>query len=103
MPSRKASAHQPATPDLPFAKSKWPLTLVGRTKVPHGRISAPVTLGKRWLRLSKGPGPMTHQQTAAPLTRQGSISALALATIAFAVNFWAWGLLTPLGPAYQEL
>jgi len=31
------------------------------------------------------------------------IRALALATVAFAVNFWAWGLLSPLGPVYKEL
>ena len=29
--------------------------------------------------------------------------ALALATIGFAVNFWAWSLLSPLAPHYQEL
>jgi NNP family nitrate/nitrite transporter-like MFS transporter len=29
--------------------------------------------------------------------------ALALATLGFAVNFWAWSLLSPLAPRYQEL
>ena len=29
--------------------------------------------------------------------------ALALATVAFTVNFWAWSLLSPLAPTYQEL
>jgi NNP family nitrate/nitrite transporter-like MFS transporter len=29
--------------------------------------------------------------------------ALALATAGFAVNFWAWSLLSPLAPRYQEL
>ena len=29
--------------------------------------------------------------------------ALALATVGFAVNFWAWSLLSPLAPRYQEL
>jgi NNP family nitrate/nitrite transporter-like MFS transporter len=28
---------------------------------------------------------------------------LALATLGFAVNFWAWALLSPLGPRYKEL
>src|SRR5512133_1320314 len=28
--------------------------------------------------------------------------ALALATLGFAVNFWAWSLLSPLAPRYQE-
>jgi NNP family nitrate/nitrite transporter-like MFS transporter len=28
---------------------------------------------------------------------------LALATVGFAVNFWAWALLSPLGPRYKEL
>jgi len=27
---------------------------------------------------------------------------LTLATIGFAVNFWAWALLSPLGPLFQE-
>lgn len=37
-------------------------------------------------------------------TRTGSATvALVLATVAFAVNFWAWALLSPLGPVYQEL
>ena len=27
---------------------------------------------------------------------------LALATLGFAVNFWAWALLSPLGPRFKE-
>ena len=27
---------------------------------------------------------------------------LALATVGFAVNFWAWALLSPLGPLFRE-
>lgn len=34
---------------------------------------------------------------------KGRTAALALATAGFAVSFWAWGLLSPLGPYYQEL
>ncbi|MEV0146044.1 MULTISPECIES: MFS transporter [unclassified Nonomuraea] len=33
----------------------------------------------------------------------GRTKALILATTAFAVNFWAWALLSPLGPVYKEL
>lgn len=33
----------------------------------------------------------------------GAGRALALATLALAVNFWAWNLLGPLAPAYREL
>ncbi|MEV0590743.1 MFS transporter [Nonomuraea cavernae] len=43
---------------------------------------------------------------AVPLIREqtrGRTTALALATAAFAVNFWAWALLSPLGPVYKEL
>ncbi|WP_055481453.1 MFS transporter [Sphaerimonospora mesophila] len=41
---------------------------------------------------------------AAPETRKGGrTAALVLATAGFAVNFWAWALLSPLGPAYKEL
>lgn len=35
--------------------------------------------------------------------RPGAGRALALATVALAVNFWAWNLLGPLAPSYQEL
>jgi MFS transporter, NNP family, nitrate/nitrite transporter len=35
--------------------------------------------------------------------RSGSTRALVLATLALAVNFWAWNLLGPLAPAYREL
>ncbi len=33
----------------------------------------------------------------------GRTRALVLATAAFAVNFWAWALLSPLGPTYKDL
>ena len=36
-------------------------------------------------------------------SRKGAGRALALATWALAVNFWAWNLLGPLGPTYREL
>ncbi|MEU9884795.1 MFS transporter [Sphaerisporangium sp. NPDC051011] len=39
----------------------------------------------------------THTATA------GRSHALVLATAGFAVNFWAWALLSPLGPTYKEL
>jgi NNP family nitrate/nitrite transporter-like MFS transporter len=42
------------------------------------------------------PPPATGTSTA------GRITALCLATAAFAVNFWAWALLSPLGPVYQR-
>ena len=41
-----------------------------------------------------------HDPAAPP---RGAAGALALATLAFAVNFWAWALLAPLAPRYQEL
>ncbi|KWW97668.1 MFS transporter [Carbonactinospora thermoautotrophica] len=36
------------------------------------------------------------------MTRDRTL-ALVLATVAFAVNFWAWGLLSPLAPVYRDL
>ena len=33
----------------------------------------------------------------------GPVLMLTLATIGFAVNFWAWALLSPLGPRYKDL
>jgi NNP family nitrate/nitrite transporter-like MFS transporter len=44
--------------------------------------------------------PTTTPQRAAAAGRG---MALALATVGFAVNFWAWSLLSPLAPRYQEL
>ncbi|SDR18792.1 MFS transporter [Thermostaphylospora chromogena] len=38
-----------------------------------------------------------------PAARRARTTALVLATAGFAVNFWAWGLLSPLGPVYAEL
>lgn len=35
--------------------------------------------------------------------RPGAVQALVLATLALAVNFWAWNLLGPLAPTYREL
>src|SRR5215217_8025330 len=49
------------------------------------------------------------QETLPPTTASRRASsagrgmALALATVGFAVNFWAWSLLSPLAPRYQEL
>jgi NNP family nitrate/nitrite transporter-like MFS transporter len=48
--------------------------------------------------------PMTNVGEAAPPgTARGQTTALVLATLGFAVNFWAWALLSPLGPVYKEL
>jgi MFS transporter, NNP family, nitrate/nitrite transporter len=33
----------------------------------------------------------------------GAFRALGVATLAFATNFWAWGLISPLAPAFSEL
>jgi NNP family nitrate/nitrite transporter-like MFS transporter len=41
--------------------------------------------------------------TMSTVRQRDRMSALVLATVAFAVNFWAWALLTPLGPVYKEL
>ncbi len=37
----------------------------------------------------------------APVPRQAWLM-LALATVGFAVNFWAWALLSPLGPRFKD-
>ncbi|GAA2899089.1 NarK/NasA family nitrate transporter [Streptosporangium fragile] len=46
---------------------------------------------------------MTVGQAIPTTARGGRTTALVLATTAFAVNFWAWALLSPLGPVYKEL
>src|SRR4029453_2975889 len=45
--------------------------------------------------------PPTSPPQQAPAAGRGM--ALALAPVGFAVNFWAWSLLSPLAPGYQEL
>ncbi|OUC94749.1 MFS transporter [Streptosporangium minutum] len=45
----------------------------------------------------------TVRQPVREVTRGGRTAALVLATTAFAVNFWAWALLSPLGPTYKDL
>ncbi|MFD8530144.1 nitrate/nitrite transporter [Streptosporangium canum] len=45
----------------------------------------------------------TVRQPVTEATRGGRTAALVLATTAFAVNFWAWALLSPLGPTYKDL
>ena len=48
--------------------------------------------------------PATANRSAGrPAALPGRNLALALATLGFAVNFWAWSLLSPLAPRYQEL
>jgi len=45
----------------------------------------------------------TVGESASPTVTRGQTTALVLATLGFAVNFWAWALLSPLGPVYKEL
>lgn len=45
----------------------------------------------------------TLGEPAASTVTRGRATALVLATLGFAVNFWAWALLSPLGPVYQDL
>jgi MFS transporter, NNP family, nitrate/nitrite transporter len=47
--------------------------------------------------------PPTTSPPGPPAAAAGRGLALALATLGFAVNFWAWSLLSPLAPRYQEL
>jgi MFS transporter, NNP family, nitrate/nitrite transporter len=44
---------------------------------------------------------MSTPSTGARQSRSGVM--LAMATVGFAVNFWAWALLSPLGPRFKEL
>lgn len=48
---------------------------------------------------STSPSDVAVGRAASPRTARGT--ALGLATVAFAANFWAWGLIAPLAPAYQ--
>ena len=46
---------------------------------------------------------MTTGVVSVTTVTQKRTTALVLATLGFAVNFWAWALLSPLGPVYKEL
>ena len=43
----------------------------------------------------------THDHSRSPQGRPALM--LALATVGFAVNFWAWALLSPLGPRFKDV
>jgi NNP family nitrate/nitrite transporter-like MFS transporter len=46
----------------------------------------------------------SHRMTSPPPSPpQGAYRALAVAALAFATNFWAWGLISPLAPAFTDL
>lgn len=49
--------------------------------------------------------PLEAKQTPAAESQpiRGRFVALALATAAFAINFWAWSLISPLAPRYRDL
>jgi NNP family nitrate/nitrite transporter-like MFS transporter len=49
------------------------------------------------------PPATSRRPDAPPASLPGRNIALALATVGFAINFWAWSLLSPLAPRYQEL
>src|SRR5689334_7617503 len=42
------------------------------------------------------------QEPAIGVERQPRMLMLAMATIGFAVNFWAWALISPLGPLFRK-
>ncbi len=41
-------------------------------------------------------------ETGTPATTGGPVLMLVLATLGFAVNFWAWALISPLGPMFRK-
>ncbi len=47
-----------------------------------------------------GSGPSTDANEAA--TRRSPYLMLAVATVGFAINFWAWALISPLGPMFRD-
>ena len=59
-----------------------------------------------WTRAALGMGTtVTTPLTSEPQTRAATRSPwlmLAMATIGFAVNFWAWALISPLGPLFRD-
>ena len=46
--------------------------------------------------------PAGSETIAAPAVDRRAWLMLAMATVGFAVNFWAWALLSPLGPLFRE-
>ena len=49
----------------------------------------------------RGSSPSGVPTPGAPVSRKAWLM-LALATVGFAVNFWAWALLSPLGPRFKD-
>ena len=47
-------------------------------------------------------GPQVSELTDRPPTTGRRVLMLGLATVGFAVNFWAWALLSPLGPLFKD-
>jgi len=45
---------------------------------------------------------VTRPESGKPTARRSPGLMLAMATIGFAINFWAWALLSPLGPLFRE-
>jgi len=53
-------------------------------------------------KLKPRPTSATASPAATPATATGAGTVLALATVGFLLNFWAWALISPLGAAYRE-
>ena len=53
------------------------------------------------MRTRSGPGPNVGERGSA-LPERSPYLMLVLATVGFGINFWAWALLSPLGPVYRD-
>ncbi|AVZ71401.1 MFS transporter [Streptomyces lunaelactis] len=81
---------RPAKPEIPTDKSS-----AGRS--PTG---SPADNPEEAIGSPRSPGPATDAQAPPSAGRRWLM--LALATVGFAVNFWAWALLSPLGPRFKD-
>ncbi len=82
---------RPAKPEIPTGQSSTGKSPTGnRAGNSQEAIDSP-----------RSPGPATKAQAQAPPSARRWLM-LALATVGFAVNFWAWALLSPLGPRFKD-
>lgn len=78
---------RPAKPENPAGKSS---------------TSSPADQPQEAIDSPRSPGPATNAQAQVPRSAGRRWLMLALATAGFAVNFWAWALLSPLGPRFKD-
>jgi NNP family nitrate/nitrite transporter-like MFS transporter len=83
---------RPAKPENP----------AGRPSTGKSSTGSPADQPQKATDSPRSPGPATNARAQAPPSGGRRWLMLTLATVGFAVNFWAWALLSPLGPRFKD-